>query len=228
MSDINATDDVETTPEKEAAKAVAEMRAELDKIKLDNARLQGRFDEQAHQRSQIPVSDSKTKMTMEEYNQVLKSDPKRAIQIAVEESVDQRVKPYVNNMETKAQRDKWDMKAENEFPSLVSDPEFEKAVKEQVHEMVKIDGRSPDDPTLLYRAAQITAGRLGKKSAPSRGGMSGEAPRGGRDGGERPSAFKTPGYFDAFNQVFGITTKEGKEKMAKRLERDSQPQRRGR
>jgi hypothetical protein len=58
-----------------------------------------------------------------------------------------------------SQKTTWDKKAEQDFP--LGDAAFNKAVKSQIREMTATGEYSPDNPMLVYRAAQLASLKLG-------------------------------------------------------------------
>lgn len=215
-NDASSTDENGTESPPPAADAVAELKQELEKVKDLNNQLIGRIDQMsvAHPR-EIPTQPAPKQYTAEEYGNLLKTDPAKAVELAVESVVQNRVKPLVDGVVAKNDRHRWDSKAESEFPAMRTDREFSQAVSEQIKDLIEIDGRSKDDPTLLYRAAQLAAGKLGRKAAPPRGGISGEAPNSGGSPGAK--GFKPPAYFDDFNKVFGLS-EESKKRLLTKME----------
>lgn len=216
----------ENNTDNSAASAVAEFKTQLEQLKQENARLQGRFDQVMIDRRPTTAAPVPKQMTPDEYKSLMGTNPAEAVRIAVQDVVQAQVTPLLAQTQAANEKDKWDSKTESDFPAINSDPEFKKLVMQEAREMVESGERTAQDPRLLYRAAQIAIGKTGKKQAPSRGGMTGEAPRSG--GGDNSTKFKAPGYFDAFNSVFGVTDQKSKDRLLSKLEKASQPQRRNR
>lgn len=208
------------TPNPEAA-AVAEIKTQLEKLQTENARLTGRMEQmtmqQSHQQHQSHAQPAPKQITPEEYKKLFDENPAEAVKMAVRGVVKDEVNPLLENVQSKSEKAKWDDKAERDFPAMISDPEFKRAVKERAAELLTTDRLPSDHPTLLYRAAELAAAKYGKKAAPSQsGGMSGEAPNTTpRDPGG--SKFRLPNDFEALSKVFGVEGKS-KERLAKKME----------
>lgn len=202
-----------TTNENESgsSNALLEMKEQLDQMRLQNAQLMGKIEAIASQKT----TDTKPQLTAEQYSKMLQENPQEAIGLAVKRVIESEVKPLLGSLEVKSAKEKWDTKAEKEFP--LNDKEFQGLLKNEIAELINTDGLSKDHPTLIYRAAQLASAKYSKKTnTGSKGGMSGEAPTNiSRDNKKyyQPSANQ-----DALFKVFGISTKESQEKFLKRAE----------
>lgn len=209
MTDAASNQGETNTPNDPAANAVAELKSKVDQLVADNARLQGRvdqFDRMRPVQTAPQVSAPQRQLTPEQYNELMAKNPAEAIKLAVRDVVQEEVAPLVKDAERKNSRERWDEKAKTDFPAMASDPEFQRAVEDKVKELVQVDQRSPNDPTLVYRAAELASVRFSNKKAlaKSSGGLSGEAPTNTRDE-SASSKFKKPEYFDTFSDVFGMS-----------------------
>lgn len=89
--------------------------------------------------------------------EAIKSDPKALKAWLAKEAT--KAKSEISD---EFQKQTWDQKAYNEFPSLKANKDFQKAVLNQMNELVTVDkSYTNKSPTLLYRASQIVAARMG-------------------------------------------------------------------
>lgn len=70
-----------------------------------------------------------------------------------------QVEDAKTSIKTEAQKQIWDQNAYTEYPILKTDQAFQKQVIRQMQEFTSTKEYAPDHPKLLYRAAQLVAGK---------------------------------------------------------------------
>lgn len=188
----------ETTPQ------IDPLRSDVEELKSQNAALLAKIEQLVQGKTQPEAKE----ITPEAYQELLKSNPQKAIQLAVEGVVSQSLGKFTQEQ----QRTIFDQKAEADFPLLKSDKEFQKTVQSEMQDLIS-GGMSKDSPKLVYKAAQIAALKIKKSDGRSErvSGMSGEAPR----SGGAPKAPAADKQFEALAAMFGV---KDKEKMRARWE----------
>lgn len=131
--------------------------------------------------------------------EIYKTNPVKAMEIIA----NQMVNAKAGTLGKEQQKITFDNRAENEFPQIKSDPEFQKLVKANIQEMVSSGEMDVNAPKLVYRAAQIAALKYKPKA-------SSKPAQGSNASSEAPSTV-TPSkksgndsQFDAMAKMFGI------------------------
>lgn len=62
-----------------------------------------------------------------------------------------------NEIKKESQKEIWDRKAEEKFPLIKSDKEFQRKVAQQINELTSTGEYTRDNPMLVFRAAQLAA-----------------------------------------------------------------------
>jgi hypothetical protein len=78
--------------------------------------------------------------------------------------IEEKTNNAVQGVSQKVETQRWDEKAEKDFPALRSDKKFQELVTKKIQELVSF-GRVPkDSPTLLYTAAELASAKYQPKS----------------------------------------------------------------
>ncbi len=128
------------------------LRAELNALKEQNSQLLSTFANRPA--VQVPVSapQSAPDINYEE----LGKDPK-----ALAEFVTGSIKTGLNQVQSAQLRSEYERKLNEDFPALKTNKKYEAAVIEKVRELVFNGEYTKDSPALVYRAAELVAGRMG-------------------------------------------------------------------
>ena len=196
-----------TTNESAAAKTdpVAELRELIQRQNEQIANLTGKFEMASR-----PAPKADKTLTSDEYNELLKNKPQEAIEYSLKNIVSREMKPAFDNLTASSQKDRWDTKAETDFPMINTDKEFKTLVKKEITDLLD-SGMSKDSPKILYKAAEIVAAKY-KTTNPGKGGMSGEAPSTIR---AQSNKTEKPRNFEAFAKIFEFDDKRQKKVLDK-------------
>lgn len=129
----------------------------------------------------------------------------------------------VGKIQSETRKQVYDQKAYKEFPALETNKQFETAVLGQMKEFISTGEYSAENPMLLYRAAQIVAGKMNvKRNNPTRSAdlPTSEAPQSRTV--RSPSGQRSPTISDndpkiQFLKAFGITDPKKIEQFKKQL-----------
>jgi len=103
----------------------------------------------------------------EELRALWEQNPVAAMKIMTEEQVRSAVteatREIGNTYKRESGQQHWDKKAEQDFPMLKTDVEFQQAVTGKIQELTGDGEYKNDSPKLLYRAAQLAKASLGSK-----------------------------------------------------------------
>lgn len=194
--------------------AVDKLQSEVSDLKAQLAQAVSLISSRNETQS-VQVKEDKLP-TKEEFQKLLQENPLEAIKLATRGTASE----VLEQARTQDKKALYDSKAESEFPLLKKrDPEFIRRTQEHMRDLMANDGLSKDSPTLLYRAAQLTALTYkpqGKEGTQALGptGMSGEAPR---SSAARPTANGKDPNFKVWAKVFGMDEKS----QAKFLEKQT-------
>jgi transcriptional regulator of heat shock response len=89
----------------------------------------------------------------------LKDNPELMVQF-IEEKTNSAIQGVSKQVETQ----RWDEKAEKDFPALTYDKKFQEAVTKKIQELVQFGKVPKDSPTLLYTAAELAAAKYQPKT----------------------------------------------------------------
>jgi len=200
-------------PANEHNAEISELKSELENIKLMNAQLMGKLDILTTKQVEAPKSKQYTEA---EFKKLWEDNPQEALNYSIESIVESKlsskVKPTIDSVLTKTQKEKWDDKAEKDFP-FFNDKEFNNLIKEELSELLD-SGLSKDSPKLLYTAAKMATARYSKKpESRSKNSMTGEAP----SNVSREKNRSLPNE-DALMKIFGITSKDSQDRFKKKME----------
>jgi hypothetical protein len=143
----------------------------------------------------------------------LKDNPELLLNF-IEEKTNSAVQGVSKQVETQ----RWDEKAEKDFPALRSDKKFQELVTKKIQELVSF-GRVPkDSPTLLYTAAELAAAKYQPKSQEQAKKQDTSALR---PGSKKPNTMPTDKAKAEFEQKTYLLKAAGypEEKIKKMLER---------
>lgn len=190
---------------------LASLRGELESLKAMNQDLLTKV-------SQIvtPPEATKKPLTKEEFAELFKEHPDQAIDLALENKVSERVTQIEHKLNTKQQREYFDRKAQQDFPPLEKDAEFQKKVKAKVAELVSEGEYVKDSPKLVYRACQLASMEYKEKpkaTEPERS-ISSEAPTNVKR--DPKGHYKKKDSFETLSSIFGLS-KESKDRLQKKM-----------
>ncbi len=151
-------------------------------------------------------------------------DPASAIAAVVDSKVKEALHPAMQTLTREQQKKHYDEKAEREFPQLRTDPEYQRAVRDNVKELINAGGMDKNSPALVYLAAERAALRHKSKSASGNvsqpGEMSGGAPASAGMKADMKSSQGTDQNFERLAAMFGIKNKDRmKERLTAQTER---------
>lgn len=191
----NAGDETEQT----------DLKAEVASLKDSLAQVTALLQAQAN----TPKAEPKEKkISKEEYDTLLKEDPKKAVQLAVDEQVRLSTAEIEKRLSQNQQIAYFDQKLESDFPNYKTDKKFRDAVQQEARDLVG-GGMTKDSPKLMYKAAEIAALKYTKAneggSKKESSGMSGEAPNTTR---KAPIGDKhLPSNFERLARTFNLSDK---------------------
>lgn len=168
----------------------ADIRSELSELKSTLSQLVGALTPKPKEPE--PVDIEKT----------LKENPAKALELVVKKTVRESLEPVKQEFANENKKAEFDRRAEQQFPQMRSDPEFQKALKSQMIELMNTGEFTKDSPSLVYRAAQIASLSYKPKGGQGTGGMTSEEPSSVAAG--RSSGPKFDANFDKMAKMFGI------------------------
>lgn len=204
---VNETDDgsensvSEDQPEVDTTTA---LKAEIESLKNSTGEMLRALQEMKAQQSYVPPIQEKP-MAKEEFSELLAKDPQAAIQLALSSNVRAQTQEIESRLTNHQQQVFFDQKANQDFPLLTSDPQFQALVKRHTAELMET-GVPKNSPKLVYTAAKnasLEYANQGKAKQGS-GGMTSEAPS---NVTKKPDIKGLPKNFDKMSQVFGLSEK---------------------
>lgn len=186
----------------------SELKSEIENLKNQNTELLQKMNSFFAAQNQ-PKTENKP-LSTEEFKELLSKDPEKAIQYALADKVNSQTTQIAKSLTSQQQQTYYDQKAEQDFPLITKDKQFQKLVKDETKSLIE-DGMSRESPKLVYKAAQIAAlkykGAQETKVSESNSG-SGEAPSNGVKKGEPSKAL--PKNFDKMASMFNLSDKAKK------------------
>lgn len=153
-------------------------------------------------------------ITQAQLQELYKTDPGAAIDYIVNQRVEQKVERLGTQLSKNQLRDKFDAKAEAEFPAIKTDPEFRNTIKQEIDELLASGDFTKESPRLVYTATQIAALKhqaKNKARSSATKGMSAEAPSSNPVNMPATSSAKN---VEKWATMFGIKDKEWIKKQA--------------
>lgn len=179
----------------------SDLKSEIEALKVQNQELLNKMSSFL-----TPKVVEQKPMTTEEYKALLSENPQAAIEYALEGKVNAKVSQIEKSLTSKQQQSYFDQKAEQDFPLITNDKQFQTLVRQETKSLIE-DGMSKDSPKLVYKAAQIAAlkykGAQDTKDSEKSSG-SGEAPS---NIVKSTSKKHLPKNFDKMASMFNLSDK---------------------
>lgn len=160
IDNLDDTNDNETTRQTSDSKDFKTLQAEINALKEQNAQLLTQFAKSAQPAYQPPVQQNKASQELDDATlEQFGKNPKALLQF-----VNKQIESGMTSIQKQTLKSQFDQKVYEDFPVIKTNKKFEENVISQMKELVNNGEYDAQHPMLIYRAAQLTAAKMGNSS----------------------------------------------------------------